>query len=202
MVIADVSGKGIPAAMFMVMAKGIIETQCMSGNSPAQILTDVNRMICAKNREKMFVTVWLGILDLRSGDLIASSAGHEYPILKHPESDFEVLKDKHGFVIGGFERMKYRDYVIKMQPGSKLFVYTDGVAEATNDDEKLFGLDRTVAALNKAKDRSPQIILETVDATVREFVGNAEQFDDLTMMCLEYRSKSAADNDHKAQINN
>ena len=195
MVIADVSGKGIPAAMFMVMAKGIIETQSMSGNSPAQILTDVNRIICAKNREIMFVTVWLGILDLRSGDLIASNAGHEYPILKHPESDFEVLKDKHGFVIGGFERMKYQDYTIKMQPGSKLFVYTDGVAEATDADEKLFGLDRTVAALNQAKDKSPQII-------VREFVGNAEQFDDLTMMCLEYRSKSAADNDHKAQINN
>ena len=201
MVIADVSGKGIPAAMFMVMAKGIIETQCMSGNSPAQILTDVNRMICAKNREKMFVTVWLGILDLRTGDLIASSAGHEYPILKHPESDFEVLKDKHGFVIGGFERMKYRDYAIKMQPGSKLFVYTDGVVEATNADEKLFGLDRTVAALNQANDKSPQIILETVNANIRGFVGNAEQFDDLTMMCLEYYGNPDADDDHSAQIN-
>ena len=199
--IADVSGKGIPAAMFMVMAKGIIETQCMSGNSPAQILTDVNRMICAKNREKMFVTVWLGILDLCSGDLIASSAGHEYPILKHPESDFEVLKDKHGFVIGGFERMKYRDYAIKMQPGSKLFVYTDGVPEATNADEKLFGLDRTVAALNQANDKAPQIILETVNANIREFVGNAEQFDDLTMMCLEYYGNPDADDDHSAQIN-
>jgi sigma-B regulation protein RsbU (phosphoserine phosphatase) len=191
MVIADVSGKGIPAAMFMVMAKGIIETQCMSGSSPAQILTKVNKMICAKNREKMFVTVWLGILDLRSGELIASNAGHEYPIVKHPASDFEVLKDKHGFVIGGFERMKYQDYMIRMKPGSKLFVYTDGVAEATNAGEKLFGLERTVSALNQAKDRSPQIILETVDAAVREFVGNAEQFDDLTMMCVEYVEKPA-----------
>ena len=200
MVIADVSGKGIPAAMFMVMAKGIIETQCMSGNSPAQILTDVNRMICAKNREKMFVTVWLGILDLRSGDLVASNAGHEYPIVKHPASDFEVLKDKHGFVIGGFERMKYQDYMIRMKPGSKLFVYTDGVAEATDADEKLFGLDRTVAALNQAKDKTPQIILETVNANVREFVGSAEKFDDLTIMCVEYCIKSDADNDHAAQI--
>lgn len=186
LVIADVSGKGIPAAMFMVMAKGIIETQCMSGSTPAQILTEVNRLICAKNREKMFVTVWLGIVDLRSGELIAANAGHEYPILKNPDSNFEVLKDKHGFVIGGFERIRYKDYTIRMQPGSKLFVYTDGVAEATDADEKLFGLERTVAALNKAKDKSPQIILETVDADVREFVGDAEQFDDLTMMCFAY----------------
>ncbi len=186
MVIADVSGKGIPAAMFMVMSKGIIETQCMSGSSPAQILADVNKMICAKNHEKMFVTVWLGILDLRSGELTAANAGHEYPIIKNPGSDFELLKDKHGFVIGGFERMKYTDYTLQMQPGSKLFVYTDGVAEATDADEKLYGIDRTVAALNKAKDEPPQTILEMVDKDVREFVGNAEQFDDLTMMCIEY----------------
>ncbi len=189
MVIADVSGKGIPAAMFMVMAKGIIETQSMSGNSPAQILSSVNKMICAKNREKMFITVWLGILDLRSGELIASNAGHEYPIIKAPDSDFEVLNDEHGFVIGGFERMKYSDYTIQMQPGSKLFVYTDGVAEATDAKNKLFGLERTVAALNKAKDESPQTLLKTVDTSVREFIGEAEQFDDLTMMCIEYCGK-------------
>ena len=201
MVIADVSGKGIPAAMFMVMAKGIIETQCMSKNSPAQILSDVNRMICAKNREKMFVTVWLGILDLRSGELTASNAGHEYPILKHPGSDFEVINDKHGFVIGGFARMKYEDYIINMKPGSKLFVYTDGVTEATDPDSQLFGIERTVLSLNKAKNSSMQTLLETVDADVREFVGDAEQFDDLTMMCVEYCRKSDADKDHETQKN-
>ena len=189
MVIADVSGKGIPAAMFMVMAKGIIETQSMGCSSPAQILTEVNKMICAKNREKMFVTVWLGILDLRSGELTAANAGHEYPIIKHPDSDFKVLKDKHGFVIGGFEMMKYQDYKLPMKPGSKLFVYTDGVAEATDASNTLFGLDRTVAALNRSKDESPQVILKNVDAAIREFVGDAEQFDDLTMMCLEYYGK-------------
>ena len=189
MVIADVSGKGIPAAMFMVMAKCVIETQSMSGKSPAQILSSVNKMICTKNREKMFITVWLGILDLCSGELIASNAGHEYPIIKAPDSDFEVLNDEHGFVLGGFERMKYKDYTIQMKPGSKLFVYTDGVAEATDADNKLFGLDRTVAALNKAKDKSPQTLLKTVDTSVREFIGEAEQFDDLTMMCIEYCGK-------------
>lgn len=188
-VIADVSGKGIPAAMFMVMTKGIIETQCMSGKSPAQILTTVNKMICAKNHEKMFVTVWLGILDLRSGELTASNAGHEYPIIKAPGSDFEVLNDEHGFVIGGFARMKYKDYTVQMQPGSKLFLYTDGVAEATDAEENLYGIDRTVAALNKAKDSSPQTLLETVRADIRSFVGEAEQFDDLTMLCVEYFGK-------------
>lgn len=191
MVIADVSGKGIPAAMFMVMAKGIIETQCMSGKTPAEILADVNKMICAKNHEKMFVTVWLGILDLRSGELTAANAGHEYPVIKEPDSDFEVMHDKHGFVIGGFKRMKYEDYIIKMKPGSKLFVYTDGVTEATDADDRLFGVERTVLSLNKAKNASPQTLLETVDADVREFAGDAEQFDDLTMMCVEYYGNHA-----------
>ena len=186
MVIADVSGKGIPAAMFMVMAKGIIETQCMSGKSPAEILDNVNKIICAKNHEKMFVTVWLGILDLRSGELTASNAGHENPVFKAPDADFEVIHDKHGFVIGGFKRMKFEDYTINMKPGSKLFVYTDGVTEATDADDRLFGVERTVLSLNKAKNASPQTLLETVAADVREFVGGAEQFDDLTMMCVEY----------------
>ena len=196
MVIADVSGKGIPAAMFMVMAKGIIETQCMSGKSPAEILANVNKIICAKNHEKMFVTVWLGILDLRSGELTASNAGHEYPVLKEPDSDFEVMNDKHGFVIGGFKRMKYENYIINMKPGSKLFVYTDGVTEATDADNRLFGVERTVLSLNKAKNASPQTLLETVDADVREFVGDAEQFDDLTMMCVEYYGTPAVKDSH------
>lgn len=121
--------------------------------------------------------------------LTVLSFSKEYPIIKDPDSDFEILKDKHGFVIGGFVRMKYHDYTLQMQPGCKLFLYTDGVAEATDANEELFGLDRTVTALNKAKDKSPQQILETVDADVREFVGGAEQFDDLTMMCIEYYGK-------------
>lgn len=189
MVMADVSGKGIPAAMFMVMAKGIIATQCMSHHSPAQILTDVNKAICVNNQEKLFVTVWLGILDLKTGELTAANAGHEYPILKNPDSDFEVVKDKHGFVIGGFEEMKYTEYTLQMEPGSKLFVYTDGVPEATDSNEKMFGIERTVESLNKAKDESANAILEKVVRDVHEFVGDAEQFDDLTMMCIEYFGK-------------
>ncbi len=185
-VMADVSGKGVPAALFMMISKIILQSCAMLGRSAGEILTKTNEALCSNNKMEMFVTVWLGILEISTGKVTAANAGHEYPIIKNPGSDFELLKDKHGFVIGGFERMKYTDYTLQMQPGSKLFVYTDGVAEATDADEKLYGIDRTVAALNKAKDESPQTILATVDKDVREFVGNAEQFDDLTMMCIEY----------------
>ena len=189
MVIADVSGKGIPAAMFMMMAKTMIQTQLVAKYDVHKVLEEVNNSICSNNREKMFVTVWVGILDLNSGLLTASNAGHEYPIFKKPDGSFEIIKDKHGFVIGGKKNMKYTKYEIQMDPGSKLFVYTDGVPEAMNEDGKLFGMERTVTALNKAKDASAETILKTVEKDVRDYVGSAEQFDDLTMLCIEYFGK-------------
>lgn len=185
-VMADVSGKGIPAAMFMMMAKSMIQSRMITGTSPSQVLEDVNNVICVNNHEKMFVTVWLGVLDVKTGVLTASNAGHENPIIKMPGEDFKVINDEHGFVIGGFEGMKYTDYNIKMEPGARLFVYTDGVPEATNADEKLFGMERTVEALNSCKDGNPTDILTAVDKHITDFVGKAEQFDDLTMLCIEY----------------
>ena len=186
LVIADVSGKGIPAAMFMMMAKNMIQTQAMSGRSPREVMEKVNRLICENNKEKMFVTVWFGILDLSNGILTASNAGHEYPIFKAPDGSFEILKDKHSFVLGGMQRMKYSEYELRLEPGAKLFVYTDGVAEAQNAEKELFGIERTVRALNTAMDQSPEKILQAVDNAVADFVGEAEQFDDLTMLCVEY----------------
>ena len=186
-VIADVSDKGIPAAMFMMMAKNMIQTQAMTGHGPRQVLTDVNNQICANNREMMFVTVWFGILDLRTGMLTAANAGHEYPILKPQEGRFAVFKDKHGFVIGGKRNMKYTEYEVQLDPGSRLFLYTDGVPEAKAGSGEMFGLERTVAALNAAGDAPPEELLAVVDESVHRFVGDAEQFDDLTMLCLEYR---------------
>jgi sigma-B regulation protein RsbU (phosphoserine phosphatase) len=191
LVIADVSGKGIPAAMFMMMAKNMLGTQAAAGHSPREVLETVNKLICENNEEKMFVTVWFGILDLSSGILTAANAGHEYPILKMPGGPFEVVKDKHGFVLGGMERMKYKEYELRLEPGSKLFVYTDGVAEAMNTEHELFGLERTVDALNTAVDEPPEGILHAVDRAVADFVGEAEQFDDLTMLCVEYRGRQA-----------
>ena len=186
MVMADVSGKGVPAALFMMMSKILIQNAAMNGSSPAEALEIVNNQLCSNNNEEMFVTVWFGILDLKNGVLTAANAGHEKPIIKQPDGSFELYKDAHGFVIGGMSGIKFREYALQLQKGSKLFIYTDGVAEATNADEELFGVDRTLDALNEVKDESPQVILDNIKKRVDEFVGNAPQFDDLTMLCLEF----------------
>ena len=161
------------------------------GKSPAQILTDTNAAICANNREEMFVTIWLGILELSTGNLTAANAGHEYPALKMPDGEFELFKDKHGFVIGGMDGVKYREYSLRLEPGATLFLYTDGVPEATSAEKELFGTDRMIEALNAEPDATPQQILRNVRGAVDTFVRDAEQFDDLTMLCVEYMGSKA-----------
>ena len=187
LVMADVSGKGVPAALFMMISKILVQNYAMTGKSPKEVLEAVNAQICANNREEMFVTVWLGILDLKTGRLAAANAGHEFPAIMHYGTGFELYKDKHGFVIGGMEGVRYKEYEIMLKPGDKLFLYTDGVPEATSADKELFGTDRMLAALNTRPDASPKEILKNVRAAVDGFVKEAEQFDDLTMLCLEYR---------------
>jgi sigma-B regulation protein RsbU (phosphoserine phosphatase) len=186
MVIADVSGKGIPAALFMMVSKLILQSYALLGQSPAEILTSANDAICSNNQAGMFVTVWVGILEISTGRLTAANAGHEFPVLKRAAGDFELFKDKHGFVIGGMEGLKYKQYELQLEPGDKLFVYTDGVPEATDANLELFGTDRMLAALNEAKDQNPQKVLQGVREAVDAFVKEAEQFDDLTMLCLQY----------------
>lgn len=186
-VMADVSGKGVPAALFMMASKILLANNAMLGKTPAQILTDTNSSICANNREQMFITVWLGILELSTGKLTAANAGHEYPVLCHANGRFELVKDKHGFVIGGMEGVKYKQYEMQMEPGAKLFLYTDGVPEATNAENELFGTDRMLAALNEKMSATPEEILKNVRRSVDGFVMDAEQFDDLTVLCLEYK---------------
>lgn len=187
LVIADVSGKGIPAALFMMIAKSLVKNCAMLGRSPAEILETTNESICANNKEEMFVTVWVGILELTTGKLTAANAGHEYPTIKRADSGFELYKDKHGFVIGGMEGMVYKEYTINLSPGDKMFLYTDGVPEATDRENRLFGTERMLAALNSAPEASPQDILRNVRRAVDLFVQNEEQFDDLTMLCIEYK---------------
>lgn len=186
MVMADVSGKGVPAALFMMVSKIILANNAMMGKSPAQILTDANAAICANNREEMFVTVWLGILEISTGKLTAANAGHEYPVIKHADGKFELFKDKHGLVIGAMNGVKYREYELQLTKGAKLFVYTDGVPEATNADNEMFGTERMLSALNRS-DATPVGLLENVQKAVDAFVSDAEQFDDLTMLALEYK---------------
>ena len=185
-VIADVSGKGVPAALFMMASKIILANNAMLGKSPAQILTDANAAICANNREEMFVTVWLGILELSTGKLIAANAGHEHPAVRHADGRFELYKSKHGFVIGGMDGIKYNQYETTLEPGSKLFLYTDGVPEATNAEKELFGTDRMLDALNENTNAGPEQTMKQVRDAVDAFVKDAPQFDDLTMLCLEY----------------
>ena len=187
MVIADVSGKGVPAALFMMASKIILQSVAMLGHSPAEILTKTNEAICKDNEAQMFVTVWLGILELSTGKLTAANAGHEFPVLKQPGGAFALYKDRHGFVIGGMEGVRYKEYEIQLEPGSKLFVYTDGVPEATSAEKELYGTERMIDALNADPNATPQQVLKNVRASVDSFVKEAEQFDDLTMLCLEYK---------------
>ena len=191
MVIADVSGKGVPAALFMMASKIILQNNAKMGKSPAQILTDANAAICANNRERMFVTVWLGILEISTGKLTAANAGHEYPALKAADGGFALYTDKHGFVVGGMPGVRYKEYELRLKRGDKLFVYTDGVPEATNAKEELFGTERMLEALNREADAEPEQLLKNVRAAVDGFVEGAVQFDDLTMLCLAYRGGAA-----------
>ena len=186
LLIADVSGKGIPAALFMMASRIIIASNAKLGMTPAETLRNTNEAICQNNREEMFVTVWLGILEINTGSLTAANAGHEYPALMQPGGKFELFKDKHGFVIGGMNGLRYTEYQLKLLPGARLFLYTDGVPEATNLENELFGTERMLDALNENTAANPVEVLRQVRRAVDGFVGDAEQFDDLTMLCLEY----------------
>ena len=187
MVIADVSGKGIPAALFMMNAKNIVQNCAMFSRSPSEMLTKTNETICANNQMEMFVTVWVGILEISSGILTAANAGHEYPAIRRAGGAFELYKEKHGFVIGGMEGIVYREYSLPLSPGDKLFLYTDGVPEAVNSAREMFGTERMLLALNEDPGAPPETVLKNVRGSVDRFAQDTEQFDDLTMLCVEYK---------------
>lgn len=187
LLIADVSGKGVPAALFMMAAKIILQSCAMLGKSAAEVLNKTNEALTSNNQTGMFVTVWLGILEISSGKLTCANAGHEYPAIKRADGRFELFKDKHGFVIGGMEGTRYKEYTLDMKRGDKLFVYTDGVPEATDARDNMYGTERMIKALNINPDASPKDILQNVRFDVGDFVQDAEQFDDLTMMCIEFK---------------
>ena len=158
----------------------------MMGLSASEVLTRANKTLCEQNPTRMFVTVWIGILEISTGKMTCSNGGHEYPAICH-DGKFELLKDKHGLVLGAMPQSVYKEYEIQLQKNDKIFVYTDGVPEATRADDEQFGTDRAVDALNIKADASPEELLRNVRTSVDDFVGNAEQYDDLTMVCLEYR---------------
>ncbi len=187
--IGDVSGKGIPAALFMMVTNILLTDRVHSGDAPSEILSYVNRTLCVNNEAEMFVTIWLGILEISTGILTASNAGHEYPVIRRKNGRFEQFKDNHSFVVGAIEDISYNNYEITLESGDELFVYTDGVTEASDPDYSMFGAERMLDALNEAPDFSAETMLRSVREAVDIFTKGAEKSDDLTMLALEYRGK-------------
>jgi len=178
----------------MMSAKILIYYRACQGGTPAQILMDVNRELCDKNDAGMFVTVWMGILDTRDGALTCVNAGHEYPFVKRAGDAFRLFQDKHGMPLGAMPGIRYQDYALQFNPGDSIFVYTDGVPEANNLSQELYGPERLEAALRGLDDPSPQDVLRAVRDDVDAFVGAAKQFDDLTMLCMEYKGQPSETN--------
>ena len=186
LVIADVSDKGIPAALFMMASKIMVQNYAVLGQSPKDVIASVNQQICKNNQEEMFVTIWFGILDLKTGILTACNAGHENPVIKSPNGHFEMIKDQHSFIVGWEISMQYSEYQIQLEKGSKIFVYTDGVPESYNGSVR-FGNERMLETLNKNEDLSPKEILDNMSKAIEIFVGKQDQFDDTTMLCVEFK---------------
>ena len=190
---ADVSGKGIPAAMFMMTAKTILKDLAESGMSVNDIFTKANEKLCENNESGMFVTAWMGILDLTTGNMHFANAGHNPPLLKRFDGSFEYLKTRAGFVLAGMEGIRYRAGEIKLYPGDRLFLYTDGVPEATNTENKLYGEDRLLDFMNQNADTNAVELLPNLKANIDEFVGEAPQFDDITMLMFDYKPQKGGE---------
>ena len=187
--VADVSGKGIPAAMFMMTAKTIIKDLAESGIAVNDIFTRANEKLCENNESGMFVTAWMGILDLNTGSLQFANAGHNPPLIKRADGSFEYLKTRPGFILAGMEGVRYRANEITLSPGDRLFLYTDGVPEATNAENKLYGEDRLLSFMNQNSTVDSKTLLPQLKANIDEFVGDAPQFDDITMLLLDFKSR-------------
>ncbi len=187
-VMADVSGKGVPAALFMVIAKTLIKNRALMGDNagPGEILSYANDQLCEGNDAELFVTVWLGILTISTGHIQFSSAGHEYPVFYRNGKGFVIEKEKHGPPVATMEGLMFREHETVMESGEMIFLYTDGVTEATSAKTELYGEDRMVEALNKFSGESVKDILKDMRKDIDEFVGEAPQFDDITMLCLKF----------------
>ena len=186
-VIADVSGKGIPGAMFMMTSKTLIKSFAESGLPVHEVLTNVNTQLCENNEAGMFVTAWMGILDLQTGLIKFANAGHNPPLVKHKDGSYEFLKGKVNFVLAGMDMVKYKEQELQLQPGDEIYLYTDGVTEAHNINKELFGEERLLQSLNSTNGMSVEEICHKVKQDVDSYVCEAEQFDDITMLCVRFK---------------
>ena len=183
-VVADVSGKGIPGAMFMMTSKTLIKSHAESGLAVNDVFTQVNAQLCENNEAGMFVTAWMGILDLETGLIRYANAGHNPPVVRHKDGSYEYLKGKANFVLAGMEGVRYKEQQLQLQQGDEIYLYTDGVTEAHDINKQLFGEDRLLVSLNETKGMTVDEICRKVKADVDAFQGEAEQFDDITMLCV------------------
>ena len=188
-VIADVSGKGVPAALFMVIAKTLIKNHAQNRDTPGAVFTQTNEQLCEGNDAGLFVTAWMGVLEISTGQFVYVNAGHNPPLLKRAGGQFEWLKSRPGFVLAGMEGIRYRENTLQLEPGDELYLYTDGVTEATNSSQELFGEERLQAALNEEPDLPVHKLLPKIKGCIDAFVGEAEQFDDITMLGLHYMER-------------
>lgn len=186
-VIADVSGKGVPAALFMVIGKTLIKDHTKPDRDLGEVFTEVNNILCESNDNGMFITAFEGILNLATGEFRYVNAGHEMPFIYRKGGEYEAYKIRPGFVLAGMENMKYKEQKIQLAVGDRIFQYTDGVTEAMNKENQLYGMDRLCKVLNQqCRNCNPEKTLELVKADIDTFVGDNDQFDDITMLCLEY----------------
>lgn len=186
LVTADVSGKGVPAALFMMIARILIRNRMQAGEGPAKTLFTVNNQLLEGNEAELFVTVWLCVVEISTGKGIAANAGHEHPAIKRAGGGYELAVYKHSPAVATYENMEYTEHEFQLYPGDSIFSYTDGVPEATNAEETLFGTDRMLEALNSDPNAEPEKVLENVKNAIQNFVKDAEQFDDITMLALKY----------------
>lgn len=189
-VMADVSGKGVPAALLMMVSRVLIKSSLQNGHSPAETLESVNNQLCESNDAEFFVTVWLALLEISTGKGIAANAGHEHPALRRAGGNYELQIYRHSMPVGAMKGIPFKQHAFQLNPGDSFFVYTDGVAEATDSRKELFGTERMLSALNRNPDAAPDQILRNVTTDINSFVDGAEQFDDITMLCFRYLGQS------------
>ena len=189
LVIADVSGKGVPAALFMVIAKTLIKNHAQNRETPGEVFTQTNAQLCEGNDAGLFVTAWMGVLEISTGKFVYVNAGHNPPLLKRAGGQYEWLKSRPGFVLAGMEGIRYRENTLELMPGDTLYLYTDGVTEATSSAQELYGEERLQAALNEASELPVSQLLPRIKNCIDTFVGDAEQFDDITMLGLQYHTR-------------
>lgn len=192
-VMADVSGKGVPAALFMVIGKTLIKDHTQPGKDLGEVFSEVNSLLCESNSEGLFITAFEGVLDLVTGEFRYVNAGHEIPFVCKKGEGFRPYRIRAGFVLAGMEGIHYKCGSIQLEPGDKIFQYTDGVTEATNQHNELYGIKRLEKVLDGNKDCTPAELLPRIKEDVEQFVGEAPQFDDITMLCMEFKHRMNED---------